>query len=98
MAGANSKTKNQAMLEAAKALAAAASSLASAAEALTSMCQEDSTANSDLVLANGRVNLVPPSAASVVDYEDSDDEFMIKAREQIRIEAVSMSRYGSEFV
>ncbi|KAG8693611.1 hypothetical protein FRC09_010393, partial [Ceratobasidium sp. 395] len=86
--------KNKAMLEAAKALATAASSLASAAEALNRMCQYDEGVDHSPPLNTG-AHLVPPSICGL-DYEDSDDEYMIEAREQIRIEIACMPGRGPD--
>ncbi|KAG8746513.1 hypothetical protein FRC10_004647 [Ceratobasidium sp. 414] len=95
MTGTSAK-KNKAILQAAKALAAAASSLSSAAEALTLMCQDEDTDDDPVPVTNG--TNIAPSKASVVDYEDSDDEYMIKAREQVRIEAASMPGCGPDIL
>ncbi|KAG8775485.1 hypothetical protein FRC12_001452 [Ceratobasidium sp. 428] len=86
--------KNKAMLEAAKALATAASSLASAAEALNRMCQHDEDVGHSPPINTG-AHLVPPSMCGL-DYEDSDDEYMIEAREQIRIEIACMPGRGPD--
>ncbi|KAG8713074.1 hypothetical protein FRC08_013733 [Ceratobasidium sp. 394] len=93
MTGTSAK-KDKAILQAAKALAAAASSLASAAEALALMYQDDGY--TDDPITNG-TNMAP-SKASMVEYEDSDDEYMIKAREQISLEAASMPGHGLDIM
>ncbi|KAG8702012.1 hypothetical protein FRC08_003754 [Ceratobasidium sp. 394] len=93
MTGTSAK-KDKAILQAAKALAAAASSLASAAEALALMYKDDG--GTDDLIING--TNVAPSKASIVDYEDSDDEYMIRAREQISIEAAIMRGHGPDIL
>lgn len=91
MASAPDKSRNKAIQDAAKALAAAAKSLAAAAEALNILYEDDEEPSGDNGTAsNGhKSNIVPPGGSSVINYEDSDDEYMEKAREQVRVEAAS---------
>ncbi|QRV89591.1 DEAD/DEAH box helicase [Ceratobasidium sp. AG-Ba] len=85
------KTRNKAMKDAVKALAAAAQSLASAAEALNRLCEddEDTVDNNALASFKMKANALTPNGASTVNYEDSEDEWMEKAREQVRVEAAA---------
>ncbi|CAE7209081.1 unnamed protein product [Rhizoctonia solani] len=86
------KERGRALKEAAKALAIAAKSLALASDALSRLYDTDeddscaSETDNESIPAENKVNDLPRTAQKpVIDYEDSDDEYMILAREAISV-------------
>ncbi|KAG8691402.1 hypothetical protein FRC11_004402 [Ceratobasidium sp. 423] len=96
-----SKSRDRALKEAAKALSVAAKSLALASDALSRLYDTDEdeddpkTDNSSISVEN-EDHLLPHTVHTppkpIINYEDSDDEYMVLAREAISAAAMTMGK------